>query len=117
MTSGGASVDTRGAPRSPLRTGSPRPASANVPEIEQLFQQLRRVVVDVDEARVQRSFRHWLSWIHERGTSAPFAVVVLPGDALSSLSPTLAEVLARVQDPLVELRPHGQRSAKELPWP
>ncbi|MCW3838406.1 hypothetical protein ACFQ1E_20270 [Sphingomonas canadensis] len=115
MAADGASNTPAPAPRPAARALAPRSAISNTPEVEKTLLQVRKLVADVDEARVQRAYRHWLDWVLDRGKRAPLALAVLAGDQLAAIAPDAARAVAQIDEPVVELGPR-RRSGEDTPW-
>lgn len=90
-------------------------AAANLADIEDMLKQVERIGADIDEARVQRAFRHWIDWIRER-QRAPLLIALAAGDALEAIAPGLAAAVAPIGDAIVEVHPRNLRS-EAMPWP
>eukprot|EP01036_Dinobryon_divergens_P032388 gene32388-41961_t len=96
------------APRSPTSTAPSaaraiRPDASTASELAKLIGPLLQMAEELDESRVQRAYRNWAGWIEDRAGAAPLAIALAVGDAIKTLSPTLA-TLANTND-IVEIIP------------
>lgn len=104
-------------PRAPVaRPGVPRAALDGAGEIEKIFTPARQLAAELDEARVQRSFRNWLDWIAARRGAETVTLALMLGGDLKTVAPDLARSVPA--EGVVELSAKGGDDQDgHPPWP